>query len=175
MAEYLPIRAINRSQNVRINKQRITSTATAYIDLSNATAKREYQHHSAIGAVFIVGPITANNETYGIVNGGKVTFAEALKVNVSEGTLRNRSTGVTVDIEAKSKLALSAASGANPRIDIIEVKIADGSVKKKDGTAAASPVAPEADEGYYVLAEILVPKEATEISAEKITDKRKFV
>src|SRR4051812_27072120 len=74
MALYLPIRAFNRSQNVRIGGQKILSTATSYVDLSVAATKKEFSYHSAIGAVYPVGALTAsNNGTGRVVTGGVVS------------------------------------------------------------------------------------------------------
>lgn len=174
MAEYLPIRAFNRSQNVRIESQKVTPTTTVYVDISKATTRKELSYHSAIGAVYVVGTLSSSNSV-NIVSSGVTTNQGAssadLVVTTEPGTIRNRQTGTTTAV-VLTESTLAAADATNPRIDIIEVKVADGSVKKVTGTAAASPVPAATDEGYIAVAQISVLANATGIANNKITDVR---
>lgn len=174
MAEYLPIRSFNRSQNVRIESQKITPTTTAYVDVSKATTRKELSYHSAIGAVYIVGGISATNAEVVFSSGvGATADGSTLKITTAAGTLRNRQTGAIIAVPAATT-TIETADATNPRIDLIEVKISDGTVKGKKGTAAAEPVAPSTDAGYLAVALIAVAKEVTKIKEENVTDKRVF-
>lgn len=174
MALYLPIRAFNRSQQVRIGRQKISPTATSYIDVSDAAVRKEFSYHSAIGSVFAVGPLTDNNSDV-IVHWGAATDEGAdnsdLIVHTGAGELYVRSTGTYVDVAATDS-TLSAAHGTLVRIDIIQVNTTTGVVTKKNGTAAASPVAATPDAGNIAIASINVPATDTAITNNQITDVR---
>ncbi len=176
MAQYLPVRAFNRSQQVRIGKQRVTPTATTFVDISDALQRKELAYHSAIGAVIPVGPLSASNADV-VVNSGAYTDEGAanndLIVRTYAGTLRNRQTGATVSV-TQTDTTLSAADATNPRIDLIQVDATTGAVTKKTGTAAASPVAPTPDAGTIVVAQVSVPANDTAITTNQITDVRQF-
>jgi hypothetical protein len=169
MAEYLPIRAFNRSQNVRINKAKISPTATTLIDISNAAVRKEFAYHSAIGAVYTVGPVVANNSAvvlYGLV----ASYKEAKKVKVTAGAYKTLSTGVGTSVaEATPEFTKPTE---NNRKDIVELKVADGSIKIKEGTQAASPTVPTVDTGYITLYSYSVAKNAEEATG--FTDIRPF-
>lgn len=176
MAQYLPIRAFNRSQQVRIGKQKVLPTATTFIDIDDPVQRKEFGHHGSIGAVYVVGPLSASNSDV-VVDSGAFTDEGAanndLVVRTYAGTIRNRQTGATVAV-AQTDTTLDAADGTNPRIDVIQVKASDGTVSKKTGTAAASPVAPTPDAGNYALARVSVPANDTAITNNQITDVRQF-
>ena len=178
MAQYLPIRAFNRSQQVRIGGQRVTATATTFVDISNATQRKELGYHSAIGAVYPVGPLTASNADVAVDFGASVnegSSATDLKLSITGGQLRNRQTGAITEVAAGTdSITLSAADGTKDRIDIVQIKTADGTVSKKDGTAAATPAAPSPDTGNIAVAQVLVEKTVTGIANAKITDVRSF-
>ena len=170
-SQYLPIRAFNRSQNVRIGNQKVLPTTTTYIDVNDPKQRKEFSYHSAIGAVFVVGGLSASNSD--IVFSGVEASGDGtdLKITTADGTLRNRQDGSVVAVQPATT-TLSAADGTNPRIDIIEVKTADGSIKKVTGTAAVSPVAPALDAGYIAVASVAVAANATSVSNTNITDLR---
>jgi len=91
MAEYLPIRAFNRSQNVRIGGQKISATTTSYVDVSDAATRKELGYHSAIGAVYVIGDLTANNSAYAV----HAATASATTSWYSTGTVTIASGAVT--------------------------------------------------------------------------------
>ncbi len=66
MPPFLPIRAANRSQGVRIGKKHITTDVTTYIDLGNFSAYppilKELQNHLSIGAIIVVGALSNKPE-----------------------------------------------------------------------------------------------------------------
>jgi hypothetical protein len=133
MPPYLPIRALNRSQNVRIGKQKILSTATSFIDLGDGPTKKEYTYHSTLGAVYPVGGLTnSNSDTvvdYGatVVAGtaaNSVRVADPLNTTKTTGTageLRIRSTGVWVTIPVTDSIAITANATGSTRVDLVVV------------------------------------------------------
>lgn len=178
MAQYLPIRAFNRSQQVRIGKQKVLPTATTFIDIDDPVQRKEFGHHSSIGSVYVVGPLSASDVDVAVDFGASVNEGSSssdLKLDITAGQLRNRQTGVITEVAAKADaVTLAAADGTKDRIDIVQIKTADGTVTKKDGTAATTPVAPSPDAGNIAVAQVLVEKTVTGIANSKITDVRKF-
>lgn len=172
MAEYIGIRAVNRSANVRINKVKITSTATTLIDISDPTTKKEFGHHSSIGQIYVVsGLSTALIVTqYGL--GVTPTETESKKIAVAAGELRNRSTGAVITVPTK-ELEITKTT-TKPRIDNVVVKLADGVASIQEGTAATEPVAPTVEAGYVVIATLTLAKEKEKITAAGITSTRVY-
>lgn len=171
MAEYLPIRALNRSQNVRIGGQKILPTITSYVNVEDAKTRKEFSYHSAIGAVYVVGELLTTVPL--VVNGlvpSAVTPATEKKVSYTEGRVRDTS-GVLYTVAAGTTAAFEAAA-VNPRIDVVEVKNDGSEVKIKKGTEATSPVAPAVDTGFTAIAQVSLAKEFTEVKAENVTDVR---
>lgn len=174
MAQYLPIRAFNRSANVRINKVKVTPTATAYVDISDPVQRKEFAYHSSIGQVYVVGGISATNSDFIVTSGVSTDQGSSgsdLVVTTYAGVVKNRQDGSTVAV-AQTDSTIATADVTNPRIDIIQVKTADGTVSKVTGTAAASPVAPAASAGNIAVAQVSVPANDTAITTNQITDVR---
>jgi hypothetical protein len=172
MASFLPIRAFNRSQQVRIASQKIKTDTTAYIDISDPKTLRELQHHSALGAVYPVGELSTSNAT-AVFEGATVdegSNAADMVVQINAGRLYTRDTGVTIVAVKAGTITITAADATNPRIDIIQVHTTTGAVTKVDGTAAASPVAPAASATNVVIARVSVPANDTAITTDQITD-----
>jgi hypothetical protein len=105
MAEYLPVRSYNRSQNVRIAKQKLSPTLTTYIDISDAATRKEFSYHSAIGAAYVVGDITNNNTQYAVhaatvsatptwFTTGNVTIASGVATHSATGFVENMVGGI---------------------------------------------------------------------------------
>jgi hypothetical protein len=172
MASYLPIRGSNRSSAIRIDGQTITSTSTAYVDISKASVRKELANHLSVGQIYTVGPISANNLDTDVTSGGVVTAGAGLTVNVSAGELKVSSTGAYVTGAAATNFALTAANGSQDRTDLIHWDNTTGAVGKTDGTlaAAGSSVAPATPAGKTPLASVLVA--ATVTVPGTITDKR---
>lgn len=152
MAPFLPVRAVSRSQGIRIGKQRVKTGTTTYVDLASQVETagvkagsslpyspfKELQNHLAIGAVFVAGPITGSNSTV-VVSQGLVTSAtkEAEpEVATTAGEIRNRDTGKSVSsagfVAAKKKVT----AAGKERIDIISVNKTTGATTYTAGTAA---------------------------------------
>lgn len=170
---YAPIRAYNRSQGVRIEKQRITSTATTIVNLGNPVTHKEFTYHSAIGAVYLTGPITSSLYVtlYGL--GVTVKEGEAKEIVVAAGEIRHRSPLELIPV-AKKELAITKTT-TNPRIDNVVIKLSTGVASIQKGIAAAEPVAPAVEEGYIAIATLSLPKEKEEAKAEYITSLRVYL
>jgi hypothetical protein len=176
MAEYLPIRALNRSQNIRIGGVRVTPTETAYVDISTAQSRKELNYHSSIGAIVVVGALSTTNSIAVITQGATTnqgSSATDLIVNTEPGTVKNRNNGVAVSI-LLTETTIATADATNPRLDLIQVNYTTGAVTKVTGTAAASPVLKAPEAGNLALAQVEVLANATGIANSKITDKRPF-
>jgi hypothetical protein len=174
MAVYLPIRALNRSQGLRIGNQKITATATHYVDISNGNTRKDLTSHSAIGAYVVVGPLSATNSN-SVVREGAVVTANGTPdqaVDVSAGELLNRSTGVYVTVAAVADLAATAAHATLARIDIVQVHVTTGVASYKAGTAAATPVAATPDASNIVVATVARAATDNTIATADITDVR---
>src|SRR4051812_47610894 len=113
MALYLPIRAVSRSQAVRIGGQKILATTTAYVDISDGPTRRELNHFQAIGSVIPVGQASAFNTPNRAWSGGVVSVGSGTRtVDITAGELRLE-TGVYVTAALVDELAGTAnASGA---------------------------------------------------------------
>lgn len=169
MALYLPIRALNRSSNIRIDNQKISATATSYINLSNAGVPKDFASHSSIGQVYVVGALTNTNSD--IVVSGLVVTADGsdLVLTAASGTLKTRSTGATV-ISVGGTTTLATADGTHPRIDLVSVNNTTGAITHVTGTPAVSPVAPAALTGTTAVAKVAVATSATSVSQANVTD-----
>lgn len=174
MALYLPIRALNRSSNIRINGQKVVPGTTFYVDISAAGVAKELAYHSAIGQVYPVGPLTATNAPVVVREGVLVTpqGSPDQTVDVSAGELYNRAAGTYVSVALVDNLAATAAHATLARIDIVQVNTTTGVATYKAGTAAASPVAPSADASNIVVATVARAATDNTVAAADITDVR---
>lgn len=165
MAVYLPIRALNRSQNVRIGKGatavKLSSTATSYVDITDGNVKRDLQRHSAIGSYIVVGALTISNLDE-IVQSGVTTSPTNLVITVAAGELKVRSTGAFITV-AGGTTTLSTADATKDRTDLITVDAVTGAQNHTNG-ALANPglsVAPATPAGKIPVATYLVAATAT--------------
>lgn len=174
MAEYLPIRGLSRSVNVRVGGQKILPGATYYVDIADGKTRRELQRHSTLGSYIVVGPVSQDSGDVVVSWGAQTTQGSSgadLVITVENGELRNRTSGDYVDID-QTDLTISAADATNPRIDLVQVDASSGAVSKKDGTAAVTPAAPAPDSGNIAIANVSVPANDTAITTNQITDRR---
>lgn len=177
MAPFLPIRAISRSQAVRIGKQTVKTGTTTYVDLASQVETggikagsplpfspfKELQNHLAIGAIITVGGLTFTNSDWavdrGIVTVGAEETSGEFSVTTIAGAIRQRSTGKELEeTELKATKKLSATAG-NERIDIVTVSTnAGGAAKYTAGTAAAAgkAVVPKTTAELETAKELLV-------------------
>lgn len=166
MAPFLPVRAISRSQKIRIgrgNNAEVKADTTFYVDLADGNSKRDLMHHQAIGAVVTVGVLSATSVDDVVISGGVVTNGTGLTVNVSAGEIRKRSTGAYVAGAAGTNFALTAADATQDRTDLVHWDSTSGAVGKTDGTlaAAGTSVAPAAPAGKVPLYTVLVAATVT--------------
>lgn len=140
MAVYLPVQALNRSQNIRIGTGgtavQLVPGTTSYVDITNGAVKRDIQRHSALGAILVVGSLTGSN-TDTVVATGATATASNLVITVTAGELRKRSTAVHTTI-AGGTVTLSAADGTQDRTDLVWIKLSDGTLGWSKGILAAS-------------------------------------
>lgn len=172
MAEYLPVRAFNRSQNVRIAKQKVTPTTTVFVNLEDPVARKEFSYHGTLGAIYAVGPVRTALSA-GVASGltpSAVSPATEKKVSYTAGKVRDANNELH-SVVAGTTAAFGAAA-TNPRIDVVEVKEDGSEVKIKKGTEEASPKAPAVDSGFVAIAQVSLAKEFTEVKAENVTDVR---
>lgn len=176
MAPFLPVQSLNRSQNIRIgagaSAVNLKPGVTNFVDLGDGPSKRDLQRHSAIGAILVVGGITASNSNVVVKDGGVVTAGAGLTVNVSAGDLRDRTTGVETSGAAATNHALTAADGTQDRTDLVWWDNVTGAVGHTNGTlaSAGNSVAPATPAGKTPLAKVLVAATATVPGT--ITDQR---
>lgn len=174
MAEYLPIRALTRSQQVRIGGQTIGTVHNYYVDINDGKTRKDLQTHSAIGAIIVTGPVSATSGDVVVTSGAVTnqgTSATDMIVTTLDGTLRNRDTGAQITVNS-TNTTIATADATNPRIDLIQVNTTSGAVSGKTGTAAASPAAPAPDNGNIAIAQVAVAANTTAITNANITDRR---
>ena len=109
----------------------------------------------------------------GVQSGCLVTATGApdQNVQVAVGVVRVGGRRVVVTSGA---VAMSAADGTNPRIDLITVDTA-GTKGVTNGTAAADPVYPALPAGKVILAQVFRAANDNTIQTADITDKRVMV
>lgn len=174
MAPFLPIRALNRSQQVRIGGTKVKTDTTTYVDLGDGKSRRELGNHTALGAVIVVGTISNTNADVVVVFGVNTDEGAAnndMVVRTYAGEIRNRATGTVIAV-VLSDTTLATAHATLDRIDLVVVDSTSGAVTKVDGTAAASPVAPATPAGKTAIASVSVPANDTAITTNQVTDLR---
>ncbi len=175
MAPFLPVRAISRSQAVRVGRQTLKTGRTTYVDLGSQVESggvkagsplpyspfKELQNHLAIGAVIVVGALTNTANPWVLEGTGGVasaTKAAEPEVAVTAGELYNRDTGQYVAFPelAAAKKKFTEEAGKS-RIDIISVEeVGAKAPVYTEGVAAAtgSEVAPATPEKSVLLATV---------------------
>lgn len=133
MALYLPVRAVSRSQQVRIGSQKLSATATSYVDISVTKTRRELQNHQATGALITVGALTATNADSVVYSGcsvvagtaaNSIRLADPLTTTKTTGTageLRVRSTGLFVTVPVTDSVLITANALGFTRTDLVVV------------------------------------------------------
>jgi hypothetical protein len=178
MPPFIGVRAISRSQNVRVGGQKLTETVTTYVDLDPASpnipnaypAVKELRSHLALGALIVVEPLTWTASDWAVKN-GVVTTATAAggkesTIATTAGAVTQRSTGAETLVETESKAYASTIAGKD-RYDIITAnESAVGKAKYLAGSAAATgkAVVPQTTE------EVKLAEYATKLAKGEITD-----
>jgi hypothetical protein len=169
MATYLPVRAFNRSQNVRIGKQKVSATVNTYIDVDDAVSRKELGYHSAIGAVYHTGPLTDHNKaaliTSGFATDTQSGSAPTNKVQtIASGVYVNRDTATVVSVSGADTITnIALAASGKKRIDLVYLDTADNAFKITTGTEVASAgtaVAPTATSTQIALFTVAVSDSA---------------
>jgi hypothetical protein len=192
MAPFLPIRAISRSQSVRIGKQTVKTGTTTYVDLASQVESggikagstlpyspfKELQNHLAIGAVIVVGPITGSNSDWVVKNGYTETKAkggkeEETEVIVALGELIQRSTGKHIQ-SAATTVTLKEPATTKERTDNVVVSETTGVITAVEGVEAVvgKSVAPALAAGTYLLYQVTSKNKNT--APPVIVDERQF-
>lgn len=117
-----------------------------------------------------VDALVAGQAGTGVDSGGAVTAQGAPDMTVAVAAGVARIGGVPVTIGA-GNVAITAADGTHPRIDLVVVDDT-GTKDAVDGTAAASPAAPALPVDVALLAQVYVPAGDTDVDANQIVDKR---
>lgn len=119
--------------------------------------------------------ISAAHNGYGVASGCACTPGNSgvnLSVAVASGSVHVGS--VTAVAVTGATVTPGAASGANPRFDLVVADNA-GALSVVAGTAAAAPVFPAIPASRTVLCAVWIPTSATSITAANIVDKRQMV
>jgi hypothetical protein len=117
MALYLPIRAISRSQKIRVGRQTVTRDATVFADITDINTRRDLERHQAIGALLTVGPLSTSNADVVVASG----------VDTDQGASAIDMTGVV-----GKKTGVAAVSPSAPAPDAGNVVVARISVPAND-------------------------------------------
>jgi hypothetical protein len=177
MAPFIGVRAISRSQNVRINGQKVTESVTTYVDLNPATAGtfprayppvKELRSHLALGALIVVVPLTYTASDWAVKYGVQTTATKATEpeVAVTAGSVIQRSTGVETAVEALAAKKEKSTVASKERIDIItanESKVEKAAFKEGVAAPTGAAVQPETveEEKLVEYAEKLAKAEIT--------------
>lgn len=173
MAPFLPVRAISRSQAVRVAKQTLKTGTTSYVDLGSQTETggikagsklpfspfKELQNHLAQGAIIVVGALTWTNSDYAVKSGllGAATKEAKPEVSVTAGEIVRRSTGVDIASAGFAAAKKEVAASGKERIDIVSVSETTGVTTYTAGTAAlvGAAVAPATPGGGLLTTEFV--------------------
>jgi len=116
-ADYLPVRAFNRSQNVRIGKQVVRSVNNVYVDLNDPVSAKELAYHSSIGAIYVTGSITSANSDLQVNTGlkpGLGSFASSNQpLTASAGEIRNADNQVLYPVASASALPTASVTATS--------------------------------------------------------------
>lgn len=118
--------------------------------------------------------VTAGHAMTGVISGCACTpnaSGSTLVVAVAAGTVVIGGVAVTVTAGTATP---GAASGTNPRFDLVTVDLV-GAIAIVAGTAAATPVFPAVPSNRVALCAVLIPTSATSITAGNIVDKRQTI
>lgn len=178
MSTILGVRAFNRSQKFSIGDKAASPTQTALVNVDSKRVQRDIARHASIGALLQVQAPFFQNDDGVVTQGGKVTVqATGLILNVSAINF-TRGDGTTTGSGAAGTATVGAADATNPRIDTVVVDTTAGTYSVIAGTATAGAnlfnlsgkgTVPA---NRIVLAYVLVPATATNLSQSNVADAR---
>jgi len=128
-ADYLPVRAFNRSQSVRIGKQLVKTSSNTYVDLNDPVSSKELSYHSAIGAIYTTGSITSTQGDLQVNTGLKNAVSGTTgsgTYTVAAGEVRNAD-NQTLYTVAGGTATTSAALAASTKVrnDLVYVDVSN--------------------------------------------------
>ena len=127
-ADYLPVRAFNRSQNVRIGKQLVRTRTNTYVDLNDPVSVKELAYHSAIGAVYTTGSITSVQSDLQVNTGLKTAISGTTTgtYTVAAGEIRNADNQTLYTVSGSTATTSGApAASTKVRNDLVYVDMTD--------------------------------------------------
>jgi hypothetical protein len=140
VTEYIPNRAYNRSQAVRIGGKKVGPTGDAFINVEDPAARKEFSYHSAIGAIYATGEPTLSTGDYVIHTGCQATGVGAAVVTFTGGEIYNRVTNTYIALPGGAATGNQGTTGAagNSRIDLYVADKVTGAITVINGSTAAS-------------------------------------
>lgn len=106
-----------------------------------------------------------------VLSGGAVTAQGSPNMTVAVAKAGVLANSVLRAVAANASVAISAADGTHPRIDLVVITSA-GAIAVRTGTPAAAPKPPARSANDVVLASVFVPASDTTIASNQITDLR---
>jgi hypothetical protein len=116
MAQYLPIRAVSRSQQVRIGTQEITRDSTFYVDISDGKIRRDLERYQALGSIIVVGGLRADNSGGSGIVAKEVTFTETTGAGVYTGSVTVPAGASILDIVVNGVALWTATTSATLKV-----------------------------------------------------------
>lgn len=192
MPTWLPVRAFNRTQEIRIGKQKVTSVDSVgnlsghvYIDLEDKVSRKELAYHTSIGGVYASG--TEIDLVAGTVigHGGRITVtgaADPTATTVATAVVTNTAVLSTsapvysVDTTLNILKADITSWGASKVADIlVQINNTTGVVTYKAGTAntSGSQTTPTVDTGCTTLGKFTLTY-ATPVTSSVVTSLKPY-
>jgi hypothetical protein len=192
MPTWLPVRAFNRSQAIRIGKQKITSVDSSgnlaghiYIDLEDKTSRKELAYHTSIGGVYVSG--TEFDLVAGTIvgHGGRITVtgaADPTAATVATAVVTNTAVlstsapvySVDTTLSILKADITSWASGKVADI-LVQINNTTGVVTYKAGTANTSGLqtTPTVDTGCSTIGKFTLTY-ATPVTSSVVTNLKPY-
>jgi len=190
MATWLPVRAFNRTQEIRIGKQKVTSVDSVgalanhvYIDLEDKVSRKELAYHTSIGGVYAAGTeieVVAGTAvghgarvTVTTLNGGSTDPAAVIYVT---NTAVLGVSGVTPVYTVDGSYNVTKPSGTwttGYYADIlVQIHSTTGVVSTKTGTAVntGTQVTPSVDASNLAVAKFTLTYGASNHTASAVTN-----
>jgi hypothetical protein len=197
MPPFIPVLAISRSQNIRIGNAQGGATGNRkvgqiqdtvagvtpvpfYVDLGDGPSRRDLAHHSALGAIIIIGALSATGTDFTLTSGGVVSAGTGMTVNVTAGVLTQSSPygSQTVTTLAATGLltpAPTVTAGTSIAYQVVAQDAAAGADAGDVFIIAGAPattgtqVTPGVPGNCVALASVVVPYGASSIISGYIT------
>jgi hypothetical protein len=158
MASYLQLIAISRSQRIRIGRGAGNSLVSEinmgdlpvhpqsgnlayafYFNINDPWSKKDYQHHSALGALDSIGLDTTHSSDLFAPSGLVASAGTGLTVATTAGVLQSRIFGGKLNVPAYTTLAVAPNTSGSPRVDTLLIN-PNGSYEVVTGVPAPTNV-----------------------------------